>query len=192
MGSIRIAASCESWISTAFNRAIAIRAVLSRLGQRAAILANFLGRQIIHIRPACLDEHHCPVIKLIEIIRGVEKTIPLEAEPLNVFLDGFDIFDIFHLGIRVVEAQVGVAVELVGKPEVDADGFRVADVQVAVGLGRKAGLYASVVLVGLDIFADAVAQEIGSARFGSGACVRLRGNIRRFHTGFDLTAKKRA
>jgi hypothetical protein len=36
----------------------------------------------------------------------------------------------------------------------------VANVQVAVGLGRKAGLHVSIVLVGLNIFDNAVAQEL--------------------------------
>ncbi len=68
----------------------------------------------------------------------------------------------FLLGIGVVEAQVGLAAELVGESEIDADGLGVADVEVAVGLGRKAGLDDGVaVLFGADILGDDVAEEVG-------------------------------
>ena len=45
----------------------------------------------------------------------------MEPEPLDVFLDGLDVFDIFLLGIGVVKAQVRVPAELVRQPEIDAD-----------------------------------------------------------------------
>ena len=42
------------------------------------------------------------------------------------------------LRVRVVEAQMADAAVLAGEPEIQADALRVPDVQVAVGLGRKA------------------------------------------------------
>jgi hypothetical protein len=47
---------------------------------------------------------------------------------------------LFLFRIGVIEAQVCFAAELVGEPEVDANGLGVTDVKVAVGLGRKASL----------------------------------------------------
>ena len=65
-------------------------------------------------------------------------------------------------GIGVVEAQVALAAELGGEAEVEADRLGVADVQVAVGLGREARVHAAAVLVGLQVFEDDVADEIGT------------------------------
>ena len=67
------------------------------------------------------------------------------------------------LGIGVVEAQVGLAAELGGQAEVEADGLGVADVQIAVRLGRKARVHAALVLVGLQVVEDDVADEIRGA-----------------------------
>ena len=66
--------------------------------------------------------------------------------------------------------------KLVGQSEIQADGLGVADVQVAVRLGRKASLHAALIFVRLQIFEDDVANEIGRTRldrifshgFGSG------------------------
>ena len=72
---------------------------------------------------------------------------------------------LFLLGIRVVEAQVGLAAELVGQPEVQADGLGVPDVQIAVGLGRKAGLDDRIAeLLGLQVLNHSVADEVRRAR----------------------------
>ena len=92
----------------------------------------------------------------------------MKAEPLDVFHDRIDVFDIFLLRVGVVEAQVGVAAELVGETEVEADGFGVSNMQVAVGLRREASLHTSVVLVGLQIFGYAIAKEVGGTRLGRG------------------------
>ena len=59
---------------------------------------------------------------------------------------------LFLFRIGVVEAQIGVSAELVGEAEVDADRLGVADVQISIGLGRKARLHPPVVLVGLQVF----------------------------------------
>ena len=59
------------------------------------------------------------------------------------------------------------------RPKFEADGLGVADVQVAVGLGRKAGLHAAAVLVGLQVFGYTIAKKVGGTRLG-------RGVLRRF------------
>ena len=76
---------------------------------------------------------------------------------------------LFLLGIGVVEAQIGFAAELVGEAKINADGLGVADVQIAVGLGWKAGLDLGVAeLFGAHILGDDVAEEVGGgASFGT-------------------------
>ena len=105
----------------------------------------------------------------------------MEAEPLDVFLDRVDVLSLFLLGIRVVEAQVRMAAEFVGESEVEADRLGVADVQISVGLGRKAGLHPAVVFIGLQVVENDVAYEVGRARLGGGVRARLSLGIGRFH-----------
>ena len=103
-----------------------------------------------------------PLVELGEVVGGVAEAVPLEAEPADVFLDGVDVLLLFFFGVGVVEAQVGFAAELVGEAEVDADGLGVADVEVAVGLGGKAGLDDGVaVFFGADVLGDDVVEEVG-------------------------------
>ena len=64
----------------------------------------------------------------------------METEPLDVFFNGVDVFVVFFFGVGVVETQVAQAVVNIRQTEVQADGFGVTDVQVAVGFGREAGL----------------------------------------------------
>ena len=104
----------------------------------------------------------CPLVELAEVVGGVAEALPLEAEPAHVRLDGVDVLLLFLFGIGVVEAQVGLAAELVGESEVEADGLGVADVEVAVGLGRKARLDDGVaVLFGAHVLGDLIAEKVG-------------------------------
>ncbi len=150
-----------------------MRAVLARLGERAAVLANFFGREIVDVGLAIADQLERPLVELVKIIRGVEESVPVEAEPLHVFHDGVDVLGFFLLGIRVVEAQVRMSAEFVGESEVEADRLGMADVEVSVGLGRKAGLHAAAVFIGLQVVENNVAYEVGRARLGGGVGARL-------------------
>ena len=118
-------------------------------------------RLVVDIGLAGADQVLGPAVKLLEIIRGViEVLAPVEAEPAHVALDGVDIFLLFLGRIGVVEAQIAVAAELLRDAEIEADRLGVADMQIAVRLGRKAGdhlLDAPGVEVGLDDVADEIA-----------------------------------
>ncbi len=101
-----------------------------------------------------------PLVELLEIIGGVvEVRSPVEAEPAHVALDGVDVFLILLHRIGIVEAQMAAAAELLGDAEIEADRLGVADMEVAVGLGRKAGDH-GVVTLGREIRLDDVADEI--------------------------------
>ncbi len=63
-------------------------------------------------------------------------------------------------GIGVVEAEIGLAFELVGQAEVQTDCLGVSNVQVAVRFRRKARLHLAGKLIGLQILADDVADEV--------------------------------
>ena len=84
---------------------------------------------------------------------------PIEAEPAHVALDGVDIFLLFLGRIGVVEAQMTAAAELLGDAEVETDRLGVADMQIAVRLGREAG-DDRLVPAGREIGANDVADEV--------------------------------
>jgi hypothetical protein len=160
-------------IQILFDRAIAIRTVFAGLGQGATVLANLVSGEIVNVSFATLDQLDRPLIKLAEVVRCIKQSIPMEAEPLYVFFDRFDILDVFLFRIGVVETQVCVSPELVRVSEIDADGLGVADVKVAVRLWREASLHTSVVFVRVAIFDKALAYEIRRTRFRGGARTRL-------------------
>ena len=149
------------------TRAVAERAVLAGLGQRAAGDAHLLLRLVVDIGVAGADQVLGPFVEPLEIVRGViEVLAPIEAEPAHVALDGVDVLLLFPGRVGVVEAQVAAAAELLGDAEIEADRLGVADVEIAVRLGRKAGDHAAVALgveVGLDDVADEVAPRLRTA-----------------------------
>ena len=123
------------------DRAIAVGAVRARLGERAAGFADLVGREVADVGLAGLDQLHGPLVNLLEIVRGVKQPVlPIEAQPADVLHDRIDVLDVLFAGVGIVEAEVAQAAELLGDAEVQADRLGVADVQVAVGLGRKAGI----------------------------------------------------
>src|SRR4029450_8527093 len=97
-------------------------------------------------------------------------TAPVEPEPADVLLDGVDVLDVLLERIGVVESQVADATELARDAEVQADALRVADVQVAVRLGRKSGDDA-LVPARPQVVRDDVTDEIGG---GDGFAGSLR------------------
>ena len=70
---------------------------------------------------------------------------PFETEPADVFLDRFDVLDVFLRGIGVIEAEVAQPAEFRRDAEVQADRLRVADVQVPVRFGRKPRVHTAAV-----------------------------------------------
>ena len=148
-------------IEVLVDAAAAIRRVLARLGQRAAMLADLVGRQRIDIGHALADQILGELIQLLVVVRRVVLAIvPVKPEPPHVVLDRIDVLDVFLDGIGVVEAEVAVAAEFAGDAEVEADRLGVPDVQVAVRLGRKARDDAAAVLSGGDVGGDDLANEV--------------------------------
>ena len=129
-------------------------------GQRAAILAHLLRRQVIHIGQALLDQLDCILVQLLEIIRcPAHLAVPLEAQPAHILLDRLRIFLAFLFRVGVVEAQVAFAVVILRQAEIQADGLGMADMQIAVRLGREARDDALVLAAG-QIGIDDAADEI--------------------------------
>ena len=121
---------------------VPVRAVAPRLGQGAAILAYLLARQVIDVCLASEHEPLCELVKLLEVVRGVELAVaPLEAEPTGVFLLRFDVLRLFSERVGVVEPEVAQPVEVPSDSEVQVDGRGVTEVQVAVRFRRPASVH---------------------------------------------------
>ena len=81
------------------------------------------------------------VLEVKNIRSPVQVLTPVKPQPLDVLLYGIDELDIFLAGVRIIETQVAHR-SLLGVflryTEIQANGFRVTDVQVAVRLRREA------------------------------------------------------
>ncbi len=148
------------------SRPLAPGAVLTRLGEGAAVLANLVGREVVDVGLAGPDQVNRPFVELIEVVgREVEMLAPVEAQPADVFLDRVDVLLLLLDRVRVVEAQVAAPAELARDAEVERDRLRVPDVQVAVRLGREAGYHARMPALP-QVGGHDLADEIASLRRG--------------------------
>src|SRR2546426_7551926 len=86
---------------------------------------------------------------------------------MDVFEYGIDVFDFFFGRVGVVVTQVANAAEFTSDAEVEADALGMANVEIAVGLGRKAGVDLPVFRrdhVGCNDGADEVTGSGGGVR----------------------------
>ena len=154
---------------------VAERAVAASLGQRAAVLADFLGAEAVDIRLAGHDEVDGVAVERLEVVRGVKRLImPVEAQPADVLLDRLDVLDVLFRGVRVVEAQVAGAAELGRHAEIQANRLGVADVQVAVRLGGEPRGHTSGMLPRADVLSHDGPDEIErGVCLAHGSCNRV-------------------
>ena len=151
------------------------------LGSRIARgtgLAGFLGNAAVFL-PLVLSEIAAVGLSLpdqilgdlvhrVEHVRGVVEAGltriafagPLEAEPVDVLLDVLGVFVGLLSRIRVVEAEMALAVHELGHAEVDAHGLSVADVDVAVRFRRKAGHYLAAGLAVGDVLFNPLTKKM--------------------------------
>ena len=117
---------------------VPVRRVRARRRQRAARLAGLVGGLVVDERVPRLDQVDGPLVELLEVVGRVEDVAgPLVAEPADVGLDRVDVLLLLLLGVGVVEPEVAAAAELARDAEVEGDRLGMADVEVAVGLGRE-------------------------------------------------------
>ena len=107
----------------------------------AAVLAHLVAGQVIDVCLALEDELLGVLIALVEVVAAVEDAaVGVGTQPVQVLDDAVDILLPFAGGVGVVEAEVELAAVLVCDGPVDIDRLGAADVQVAVGLRREAGV----------------------------------------------------
>ena len=107
----------------------------------AAVLAHLVAGQVVYVGLAFEDELLGVFIALIEVVAAVEDAaVGVGTQPVQVLDDAVDILLPFTGGVGVVEAEVELAAVLVCDGPVDIDRLGAADVQVAIGLRREAGM----------------------------------------------------
>ena len=140
----------------------------------AAVGLELLRRQLAHIGQPLLDEQHRLPVVLLKIVAAVEEPVaPVEAQPVDVLLDGLHKLLVLLGGVGVVHAQVAQAVVPLGGAEVDGQRLAVSDVQIAVRLRRETGVNGhSLELTTLcDVLVDKVQDKVPALRY----LLRLRG-----------------
>ena len=143
-----------------FHAAVAMRAVLPRLGQRTPVFADFIGAEAVDVRDTHFDQFDGRLVETIEIVgRMCQPVAPVEAQPAHVILDCLDVLGTLFARVRVVEPQEGAPARLGGNTEVQADRHDVPDMQVTVRLRRKTG-HDFLVLAGLEVLVDDLANEV--------------------------------
>ena len=122
-----------------FHAAVAPGAVFARLIDRSSTKADFLLGLVVHIGESHGNKLLSPLVELVEIVGGVELPVPLETEPVDIFLDGIHVFGVLLGRVGVIVAKVRLTAVLLGKPEIQADALGVAKVEVSIGLRRETG-----------------------------------------------------
>lgn len=91
---------------------------------------------------------------------------PVEAEPSDRVAYRVYIFLLFFFRIGVVQAQVAYTAIIPCETEVEANAFRMADMQVAVGFGRETGFDAPPPFAAPVVLFNDAADEVGSGGRG--------------------------
>src|SRR5207247_880080 len=104
-------------VEVLLDTSITVRTFLPALDV-AAIVGDFLGRQITDIGLAGPNQLLRPFVKLTEIVRGVKLAIfPVGPHPTHIFANGVDVFLLFLGGISVVVTEVELAAILHSEAE---------------------------------------------------------------------------
>ena len=164
------------------HAAVAIGAVDAGGGQGAAVLAHFLGTLVVDVCYALADQVLGDFIQPAEEVGREVQLVPLVAQPLNVGADAVHEHRVLLGGVGVVEAQVAHAAKLFRRAEVYAQRLGVADMQIAVGLGREAGVYALAAAAG-QIFHNKLLDEVR----GLSLHVLHRAFLLRLYTLYHIT-----
>jgi len=145
-----------------FNRAVSVRAFLARFRERSALFSDFIRIKRTDIGIAGFDEFNRKLIKFFEIIGGVKQPVfPVEPQPSDIVDDRLNIFHRFSRRIGVVQPKIAGSLIIPGDAEIEAYGFGMTDMNIAVRFRRKTGRNFPVVFVRFQIVIDDVADKIG-------------------------------
>ena len=148
-----------------FCRTITIRTLSSRLSRSTLLCSDFFCRLLVDICFTFFNKLNSKVPQLLEIVGSIIFVSPLVTQPLDIFLNSFNVFHVFFCRVSVVESQITYATVFLGNTEVHADGLSMSDVQITVWLWRETGLYFSSVLTFFQVFFDYLFNEVQAFLF---------------------------
>ncbi|OIQ70774.1 hypothetical protein GALL_476120 [mine drainage metagenome] len=179
------------------GRAVAPRTVHPRLGERATVAAHVVGVLLIHVSQTVFDQRAGATVHEVEVVAGIIQMrdpvgFPVESQPAHRVQNGIDVFLVFLFRVGVVEAQVADATIVLRQTEVQADALGMADMQITVRLGRKAGADARRVGLPLGV-PGGIRRMPGKTAPGMGALRQvalddLAQEVRRFVSVFHSSA----
>ena len=148
-------------IQVFFSAAASMRTVDARLRRCPTAGPDVFKRQAADVGFVFVNELLRPLIKLFKVVRGEEQSVfPVKTQPANICLDRFHVFHVFLFRIRVVKSQIARATVLLSNTEVQADGLRVADMQIAIGFRGETGLDDSLPFARADVVFNNLSHEI--------------------------------
>ena len=127
------------------HAAIAEGAVDAGTGEVAAVGLHVVGRLLVHVGQALLDQVDRTAVHEVEVVAGEVQVVaaagifPVKAQPFDGIDDAVYIFLLFLFRIGIVKAQVADAAVVAGQTKVQADGLGMTNVQIAIGLRGEAG-----------------------------------------------------
>ncbi len=125
-------------VQVLLDRPRPVRTLLAGIGKGPAIRAYLIGVEVAHVGHALGDELYRVSVEPLVVVGGVKKpVVPVEAEPTHVGDDRLHEFEGFAARVGVVHPQVAGAPVLGFDAEIETDGLRMADVEIAVRLRRE-------------------------------------------------------
>ena len=120
------------------------RAVQTGFAKVATVGTHVVGALLIDVGVARGDEVFRRAVHEVEVVAGlvgfvVTRLAPVKTQPFDRVDDGVDVFHLLFFRVGVVKPQVAHAAVVARQAEVEANALGVADVQVAIRLGREAG-----------------------------------------------------
>ena len=148
-------------------------AVHTGFAKIATVGAHVVGGLFINVGVARGDEVFSRAVHEVEVVAGLVRFViprlaPVKTQPFDGVDDGVDVFHLLFFRVGVVKPQVAHATVVARQAEVEADALGVADVQVAIGLGREAGADFGGVQLASGLMRR-VARAAGPAAAGVGA-----------------------
>ena len=155
-------------------------AFLTGLLRHTTVFLPLVWLQLTYIRLAVLNQLHRVAIQLLKIIRGKKSFLrkhrirPAIDQPLHILGDRIDILRVLLHRIGVIKAQIADAVILQRDAEIQADGFRVAEMQIPIGLRRKPRDHAGIFphrQIRLHAIADEILQPLVTLSLIHARCI---------------------
>ncbi len=140
---------------------VAVGGLDARLAVPTALRRDGLDVRVVHVGETGRHEVLGPFVQGREVVGRVQHGSRLVPEPLDVRDDRVDVLDVLGVRVGVVETQVAQPAEVLGDAEVDRDGLRVADVEVAIGLRWEPRLHPTAVRPLLVVARHGVTDEVG-------------------------------